>query len=403
MVDATASPAGQALRLAWRHWWFRLGCLAVGGVLLLAIYAPLLATEAALWWDGSPALADLFNRRSYPKPHDLLFNLLAVLLPVFLIGWYLLRRRVSAASRIRWGAVILIVVFGLAQIPFWPRAGGDRQALWDDRPTTTHNIQAHLANPGSGLRIFAPIPQRWDATYAGAVLKPPGWLNPSTGKSCLLGTDPAGHDVSARMLFGARISLTIGLVATGIALAIGTIIGAISGFVGGKIDLLLQRVVEIMMCFPTFILILAVIAMTSRDIFIIMLVIGLTGWAGTARLVRGEFLSQSVRDYVTAARSLGLPSGRIMFLHVLPNAIAPLLISATFGIAGAVGVESGLSFLGLGDPNTASWGQLLNHGRENPTFAWLIYTPGLAIFLLVVSLNTVGEGLRQAFDPKATS
>lgn len=401
MPDAAPSPALRALALAWRHWWFRAGCATVGGVLLLAIYAPLLATEAALWWDGSPAVADLFNRRSYPKPHDLLFNLLAVLLPVFVLGWYLTRRRLGFGSRLRWCAAILLAAFAMAQIPILPRSGGGTQALWSDRPATTRSIVEHRSSPGDGFRLFAPIPHRWDATYPGAVLQPPGWLNPATGSACLLGTDPAGHDVSARMLFGARISLTIGLVATGIALLIGTVIGAISGFAGGKIDLLLQRVVEIMMCFPTFILILAVVAMTSRDIFIIMLVIGLTGWAGTARLVRGEFLAQSVRDYVTAGRSLGLPSHRIMFLHVLPNAIAPLLISATFGIAGAVGSESGLSFLGLGDPNTASWGQLLNHGRENPTFAWLIYAPGLAIFALVVALNAVGEGLRQAFDPKA--
>jgi peptide/nickel transport system permease protein len=403
MGETASSPALRALALAWRHWWFRLGCAVVGGVLLLAVYAPFLATEAALWWDGSPALADLFNRRSYPKHHDLLFNLLAVLLPVFAACWLLVRRRLTAMARLRWCALALLAAWGLAQVPLWPRPGGGSQALWDDRPATARTVQAARAEATPGFRLFAPIPHRWDATYAGAVLRPPGWMNPATGSPCLLGTDPAGHDVAARLLFGARISLTIGLVATGIALAIGTVLGAISGFAGGRLDLLLQRLVEIMMCFPTFILILAVVAMTSRDIFIIMLVIGLTGWAGTARLVRGEFLAQSVRDYVTAGKSLGLPAGRIMFLHVLPNAIAPLLISATFGIAGAVGSESGLSFLGLGDPNTASWGQLLNHGRENPTFTWLIYAPGLAIFALVVALNAVGEGLRQAFDPKVAA
>jgi peptide/nickel transport system permease protein len=404
MPEPTQSPGLRALALAWRHWWFRLGCAMVGGFLLLAIYAPLLATEAALWWDGSPALADLFNRRSYPKYHDLLFNLLVILLPCFVAFWMMTRRRLSVSGRLRSCGLALLVAVALAMLPLWPRDGGGRQALWDDRPTTTHTIITAQAQPHApGLRVFAPIPHRWDATYAGAVLKPPGWINPATGSSTVLGTDPAGHDIAARLLFGARISLTIGLVATGIALAIGTIIGAISGFVGGFVDLTLQRVVEIMMCFPTFLLILAVVAMTSRDIFIIMLVIGLTGWAGTARLVRGEFLAQSVRDYVTAGRSLGLPASRLMFRHVLPNAIAPLLISATFGVAGAVLSESGLSFIGLGDPNIASWGQILNHGRENPTFAWLIYAPGIAIFVLVLALNAVGEGLRQAFDPKASS
>lgn len=410
MVDtarlSAASPTARALAAAWRHWWFRLGCAAVGVFLLAAAYAPFLATEAALVWSGPdglsfPALADLFNRRSYPKPHDLLFNLLAVLLPLMAAFWFAARARLSAGRRLVWCAASLVAAFALAQVPLLPRQGGGWQAAWDDRPTTVRtSIEARADPAAPGWRILAPIPHRWDATYGGAVLKAPGWVNPATGSACWLGTDPAGHDVAARLMFGARISLTIGLVATGLSMLIGTVIGAASGYFGGKVDLILQRLVEIMMCFPTFLLVLAVVAMTSRDIFIIMTVLGLTGWAGTARLVRGEFLSQTVRDYVQAARSLGLGRRRIMFGHILPNTMAPLLISATFGVAGAVLGESGLSFIGLGDPNAASWGQLLNHGRENPTFGWLIYAPGVAIFLLVISLNAVGEGLRQAFDPK---
>jgi ABC-type dipeptide/oligopeptide/nickel transport system permease subunit len=238
MPEQTSSPGMRALASAWRHWWFRAGCGLVAAVLLLAIYAPLLATEAALWWDGSPALADLFNRRSYPKPHDLLFNLVAVLLPFLAVGWFVLRHRLGAMARLRWCVAIPLVFWLLAMLPLWPREGGDRQAVWDDRPTTGRTIQAHRAG-AAGFHVFAPIPHRWDATYAGAVLQPPGWVNPATGSSCILGTDPAGHDVAARLLFGARISLTIGLVATGIALLIGTIIGAISGFMGGGVDLLL--------------------------------------------------------------------------------------------------------------------------------------------------------------------
>jgi peptide/nickel transport system permease protein len=203
------------------------------------------------------------------------------------------------------------------------------------------------------------------------------------------------------MLFGGRISLTIGFVATGIAMAIGILIGAVSGYFGGWVDLLLQRVVEIMMCFPTFILILIVVSALGRDIFIIILVQGLTGWAGDARLVRGEVLVQSSRDYVLAGRALGLGRMRIMFRHILPNCMTPLLIGAVFGIAGAVLGESGLSFIGLGDPNAPSWGQLLNQGRENIHMSWLIWTPGLAVFALVSALYLVGNGLRGAFDPKA--
>lgn len=404
-----ASPAARAFASAWRHGWFRLGCWVLASFALLATYAPFLASEAALLWSdaggvSSPLLTDLFNRNSHGKQHDLLFNLLALLLPVFALFWFVSRRRLTVSRRLGWCLAAWLGAFILVQVPLLPRSGAGWQSLWDERPVTVRtSIAAHDDPSSSSWHVLAPIPHRWDATYAGAVLKPPGWSNPATGARTWLGTDPAGHDVVARLLFGSRISLTIGFVATGIALLIGTIIGAISGFVGGRVDLLLQRLVEIMMCFPTFLLILAVVAMTSRDIFVIMLVIGLTGWAGTARLVRGEFLAQSIRDYVTAGRSLGLPSSRLMFRHVLPNAVAPLLISATFGIAGAVLGESGLSFLGLGDPRAASWGQLLNHGRENPAFAWLIYAPGFAIFILVLALNAVGEGLRQAFDPKASS
>lgn len=404
MADATVSPFARALATAWRQWWFRLGCGAVALFALLATYAPFLAGEAALLWSGpeglsAPVLGDMLNRNSFGKRHDLLFNLLALLLPAMAAFCWLARRRLGMACRLRWCAVALLAAFALVQVPLLPRQGGGLQAVWAERPVTGLTSLA-ARDHAAGWALLAPIPHRWDATYRGAVLRPPGWTNPATGARCWLGTDPAGHDVAARLLYGARISLTIGFVATGIALLIGTIIGAISGFVGGKVDLILQRVVEIMMCFPTFLLILAVVAMTSRSIFVIMTVIGLTSWAGTARLVRGEFLAQSVRDYVSAGRSLGLPVPRLMFLHVLPNAIAPLLIAATFGVAGAVLGESGLSFLGLGDPRAASWGQLLNHGRENPTFAWLIYVPGCAIFILVLALNAVGEGLRQAFDPR---
>lgn len=403
MAELPPSPAALAWQRAWSRRWFRAGCAVVAGFLLLAAYAPFLASEAALLWrdaDGwrLPALAELFNRNTYPGYHDLLFNLLALLLPIQALLWRLLAgwRR---SRRLLLAVGLLLAAFVVAQLPLWPAAGGRWQALWDARPMTPCTSLAARERPPP-FALLAPIPHRWDATYPGAVLRPPGWVNPATGARLWLGSDPAGHDVAARLLFGARISLTIGLVATGIALAIGTLIGAVSGFLGGRADLLLQRLVEIMLCFPTFLLILAVVAMTSRDIFVIMAVIGLTGWAGTARLVRGEFLAQSVRDYVTAAHALGLPAWRIMFRHVLPNCLAPLLISATFGIAGAVLGESGLAFIGLGDPRAASWGQLLNHGRENPGFAWLIYAPGLAIVILVLALNAVGEGLRQAYDPR---
>jgi peptide/nickel transport system permease protein len=393
------------MAIAWRKPSFRIGLVVLGLLVLVAVYAPFIATEAALLHAGrdglgSPALADLFNRRSYPAIHDYLFNVLAVTLPFLGLGWALMRG-LRRSRRLAWCVLAFLAVAGLGTLPIIPGEHGWR-AVWSERPATVHtSVAAHAAAEADGWSLFAPVPHRWDATYSGAVLVAPGTENRATGAGFWLGTDAAGHDVTARMAFGARISLTIGLVATGIALAIGVVIGAVSGYFGGRIDLVLQRLVEIMMCFPTFILIITVVAMLDRNIFIIVVVIGLTGWAGNARLVRGEFLSQGARDYVRAAESLGLSRRRIMFRHILPNIMAPLMILATFEIAGTVLMESGLAFLGLGDPNAASWGTLLNQGRENITFAWLIYAPGIAVFLLVTALNLVGNGLREAFDPKA--
>ncbi len=408
MTEQARSPWQLAMDIFLAKRLHRFGLWVVAVVVLLAVYAPFLAGEVALvWWHHGvslPVLADLFNRRSYPKYHDLLFNVVAVLLPFLALGWW--RWRTAGGRKMRLAIVIVVAAFAACQVPCIPRSGAGWQAVWDDRPTTNRTsltaatLRESGAISGRGW-LLPPIPHRSDATYQGAVLKTPGERNVNTGARFLLGTDAQGHDVAALMLHGARISLTVGLLATGLSLLIGLIIGAVSGYFGGWVDLLLQRVVEIMMCFPTFILVLAVVAMTSRDIFIIMVVLGLTGWADTARLVRGEFLAQAVRDYVVAAEAMGLPRWRIMFRHILPNTAAPLLITATFGIAGAIGIESGLAFLGLGDPTVASWGGLLNQGRENIRYAWLIYTPGLAIFVLVLVLNLIGNGLREALDPLA--
>lgn len=400
-----ASPGQLALRRFWSTFSVRLATIVLIAVVLVAIYAPFFASEVALVWsdkDGLrlPLIADLFNRGSYDRPHDLLFNLLALLLPVFAAGWWLLRKRWTVGRRLVVSGALLV---GLWCAAMWLPIGSGWRTLWDYRPASPSTSTAVAAARPTDLSfaLFAPVPHRVGATYAGVVLAAPGKINPATQSRFWLGTDVSGRDVAATMLFGARISLTIGLFATGLAMFIGVIIGAVSGYVGGVVDLLLQRLVEIMLCFPTFILVLTVVAMTSRSIFIIMLVLGLTGWAGTARLVRGEFLSQAVRDYVVAAEAIGVPRWRIMFRHILPNTMAPLIITATFSIAGAVLTESGLAFVGLGDPTSPSWGLLLNEGRENINYAWLIYAPGLAVFVLVTCLNLIGNGLRDAFDPKS--
>ena len=218
----------------------------------------------------------------------------------------------------------------------------------------------------------------------------------------LLGTDDLGRDVLARMLHGARISLSVGFAAESIAIGIGLVIGLLSGYYGGKVDSVLMRFVDIMLCFPTFFLILAVIAFIGPSIWNIMVIIGVTGWMGVARLVRAETLSLKERDFVAAARAQGAGTGRIMFRHILPNTLAPILVAATLGVAGAILVESGLSFLGIGvQPPTPSWGNILTAGKDNIEFAWwLSLFPGLAIFLTVLGYNLLGEGIRDAVDPR---
>lgn len=218
----------------------------------------------------------------------------------------------------------------------------------------------------------------------------------------LFGTDELGRDVFTRMLYGAGISLKVGFVAVGIATLIGVLLGAVSGYYGGWVDIVVMRFVDIMLCFPSFFLILAVIAFLEPSIFNIMAVIGLTSWMGITRLVRAEFLSLKERDFVLAARAMGASAPRIIFIHILPNAMAPVLVSATLGIASAVLVESALSFLGIGvQPPTPSWGNILTQGQSTLGVAWwLSFYPGMAILVTVLGYNLLGEGIRDAIDPR---
>jgi len=227
------------------------------------------------------------------------------------------------------------------------------------------------------------------------ILAPPSAEHP-------LGTDELGRDVLSRMVHGSRISLEVGFVATGIATAIGLVIGLMAGFYGRWVDAVLMRFVDVMLCFPSFFLILAVIAFLGPSILNIMAVIGFTSWMGAARLVRAETLSLKERDFVSAARAQGAGNLRIIFRHILPNALAPILVWATLGVAGAILVESGLSFLGIGvQPPTPSWGNMLTAGKDNIEFAWwLSVYPGLAILVTVLGYYLLGEGIQDAADPR---
>jgi peptide/nickel transport system permease protein len=261
-----------------------------------------------------------------------------------------------------------------------------------------------LALAGGGLvvllfivSIFAPwiAPHDPNQMNLQEVLMPPSGMH-------LFGTDQLGRDVLSRMIWGARISLKVGFVATGIAILIGTVLGAVSGYYGRWVDTIIMRFVDIMLCFPTFFLILAVIALLEPSIWNIMMIIGLTGWMGVARLVRADFTSLKERDFVLAARAIGAGDMRIIFIHILPNAMASVLVAATLGVAGAILTESALSFLGIGvQPPTPSWGNILTAGKDNIDIAWwLSLYPGIAILVTVLGYNLLGEGIRDSLDPR---
>ncbi|MCG6553531.1 MAG: ABC transporter permease [Candidatus Magnetominusculus sp. LBB02] len=245
--------------------------------------------------------------------------------------------------------------------------------------------------------IFAPLLAPYDpeAINRHSVLAAPC-------RAHLLGTDDLGRDVLSRMLYGAGISLSVGFVSVGIATLVGIAVGAMAGYYGKAVDTAIMRFVDIMLSIPTFFLILAVIAFLDSSIWNIMAVIGLTSWMGVSRFVRAEFLSLKTREYVLAARASGASDIRIIISHMLPNSLAPVIISAVLGIASAVLVESALSFLGIGvQPPTPSWGNILSSGKDNLEIAWwLSVFPGLAILVTVMGYNLLGEGLRDIFDPR---
>ncbi len=247
------------------------------------------------------------------------------------------------------------------------------------------------------VAVLAPFIAPYDplAIDVSHVLEPPSLAHPC-------GTDLLGRDVLSRLIYGARISLEVGVLAVGISLAIGVVLGAVAGYFGGWVDGLISRLIDIMLCFPTIFLILAVIAYLEPSIVNIMIVIGLTSWMGVARLVRAEFLSLKEREFVLAEKALGASHGRIIFHHILPNALPPILVSATLGVGMAILVESALSFLGLGvQPPTPSWGNMLTEGKETLEIAWwLSVFPGLAILITVLGFNLLGEAIQEITDPR---
>jgi peptide/nickel transport system permease protein len=247
------------------------------------------------------------------------------------------------------------------------------------------------------LAVMAPMLSPWDPHRPDVrkILEPPSTRH-------WLGTDQLGRDVLSRMLYGARVSLAVGFVSVGIAAVIGVIVGAVAGYAGGGVDNAVMRLVDLMLVFPRFFLLLAVLAFLRPSIWTIMAVIGLTGWMSVARLVRAEFLALKEREFVLWSQSVGATAFRVVWRHILPNAMAPVLVAMTLGIPAAILTESGLSFLGLGvRPPYATWGNILNEGKDAIEIGWwLSFYPGVAILITVLSYNLFGEGIRDALDPR---
>jgi peptide/nickel transport system permease protein len=251
------------------------------------------------------------------------------------------------------------------------------------------------------VALFAPVLAGIDPAKTDLKLK-----NKPPSAEHILGTDAIGRDVWARLVYGARISLSVGLVAVGIYTSIALVLGSIAGYLGGTVDNVIMRITDIIMCFPTFLLIITVASVLPPNIFNIMIIIGIFGWPGMTRLVRGQFLTLRNRDFVTAAVALGVPTRRIIFRHILPNVIGPVVVAATLGLAGAIMTESSLSFLGLGvQQPTPSWGQTLTTAMQLPTLEnmpWRWLPSALAIAFAVLSVNFFGDALCDAFDPRTT-
>ncbi|MDZ7616785.1 MAG: ABC transporter permease [Patescibacteria group bacterium] len=382
---------------------------ALAPLAMIALFAPVIASDQPfVYHSADEVLFPWFLALFHPSETvDFAFNMAMLafvpwaVLAVALNAWW--RRRETPgrvrAMRVAGLAVLLVAAAnGLFLIP-------------GVAPANPHShrpfVEEEYGNPDA-RGYYAIIPYGPLDQERGSAFQPPGYRKPAAERARvsewfphLLGTDDSGRDVFVRMLYSTRISLTIGFLAVAIYLSIGIVMGALAGYFGGITDMLISRVIEVILLFPSFFLILTLVAMIGPSIYMIMVVIGLTGWPGIARLIRGEVLKQRGNDYVAAARALGASHARVLFRHILPNALAPALVAAPFGVAGAIVTEAGLSLLGFGvRMPTPTWGVLLQLGNSNYYYWWLIVAPSIAIFFTVTVFNLIGSGLRDAMDPR---
>jgi len=369
----------------------RLNVISLAFVVFLfavAVFAPFLAND-------KPFVICIEGEMRFPLFRDLRASDYCVFLAAIVAGLQLLlirrnRRRVDPSVRgsVLWRQVCIsssAILIGVILI-----------YIFVPRRLDATDYKGMVASGKASGAIFAPVPYGYERTDLKVREQPPS-------REHWLGTDDVGSDVLCRLIHGSRISLSVGFVAVGISSVIGIFIGAILGYFGGKVDFVGMRIVEMMMAIPVFFLIITIVAFFPRSLFNIMIIIGITSWTGDARFIRAEFFKLRKQDFVQAALSLGLPLRSILFRHMLPNGIAPVLVNATFGIAGAIFIEAALSFLGFGvAPPTPSWGQMLSLGvgTTGRFLWWLTLFPGLAIFFTVMAYNLVGEGLRDAIDPR---
>ena len=379
--SSRTSWARQIVRAVLKRTGARIGLIWIAALVLFATFAPFIANSHPLYMivDGqgsSPAL-------HYLEPVDYLWFggfLLALAL------WWM-------PGRAWWRILLWLCGTGVCALAAWS---------WVSPPTVAIYEQYRELEAAGRIEqiIRTPIPfsaKDYLRDYGDTAMKPP--LTANAGIHWL-GTEESGADIAARMIYASRISLGIGFVATGIALLIGTLIGGLMGYFSGVVDMIGMRLVEIFEAIPTLFLLLTFVAFFGRSVYMMMIIIGITSWSGYARYVRAEFLKLRQQDFVQAAIACGLPLPSILFRHMLPNGMAPLLVAASFGVATAILAEAILSFLGLGVVDDPSWGQMLNQAVKSSSFYWwLAFFPGGAIFLTVFAYNLIGEALRDAIDP----